>query len=419
MSEIKDAGITISGSLTDVWSIFKLILQVLGLTIENVFARLEKKLLDPALVAKLKKMFNVLSGVWDWITVLIKEGPAGLWRKIQEQLSGLKQMLISGIISWLSQNIIVKVTVKILSMLNPAELLMAVVNGVIAVYKAVQSFVKYLTQMLQILNTVLDSLVGLAKGDISTAAGQIKSAMAGAIPVMIGFLANQLGLSGIGKRIGELIKSARKQVEKAIDWLIDKALAAGKALLSTLGLGGKPDERTPEQKQQDLDKGVAEADALLKDKNLSPNEIKKKLPAIKSKYKMTSLELVTDSASETKEVDYIHGEINPKGDTGKAEKEKPGPVRQIDEFLDYLLQYVNDLDKKDPSNVRKKKAAAGALPLISDTIKMTSQLKEKPGESASSIVMKITGNLKALINLLGNKELRHANIAVAHYDINK
>jgi hypothetical protein len=93
---------------------------------------------------------------------------------------------------------------------------------------------------------------------------------------------------------------------------------------------GKPDERTPQQKQVSLDKALGEAEMLLKNKEMSSDEVKERLPAIKSKYKMTALELVVDSKKDTTETVHVHGEINPTGDTDKEKKEITKTIRPGD-----------------------------------------------------------------------------------------
>jgi hypothetical protein len=151
----------------------------------------------------------------------------------------------------------------------------------------------------------------------------VEGALAKAVPVTIGFLAGLLGLGDIGGTIKNTIDKVKEPINKAIDWVINLAAKGVKAVGKLLGFGkDKPDERTPEQKQSDLDQGVAEATTLLKDEKLSSDQIKKRLPSIQSKYRMTVLELVTDAKSETTETDHIHGEINPKKTSDQVVKER-------------------------------------------------------------------------------------------------
>ena len=73
----------------------------------------------------------------------------------------------------------------------------------------------------------------------------------------------------------------------------------------------KPDERTDEQKQADRDKGIAEADALFGQKGMTHDKVKEQLPAIRDRYKMTSLDMITESQDQQKEVVHIAGAMSP------------------------------------------------------------------------------------------------------------
>jgi hypothetical protein len=74
-------------------------------------------------------------------------------------------------------------------------------------------------------------VANIARGNIADAANYLEAALARAVPVAIGFLANQVGLRGIGARIAEMIGGLRDRVNAAIDWLIDRAISVGGAIL--------------------------------------------------------------------------------------------------------------------------------------------------------------------------------------------
>jgi hypothetical protein len=108
-------------------------------------------------------------------------------------------------------------------------------------------------------------------------------------------------------------------VDKAIDWLINFIVTGAKKLFSKL-FGkdkdkDKADERTDAQKQADLGKALKEAEALQRKAGVKETDIRQGLPAIKSRYKMTALDLVVDSKSGGKEKVHITGKINPEGDS--------------------------------------------------------------------------------------------------------
>src|SRR6185503_4398143 len=149
--------------------------------------------------------------------------------KIMEQLSNAWDMVLGAVQSFVMDQIIKKITVKLLSMLDPTGI-MAVVNSAIALYKAIQSFIKYLKQMLEIVNSFVEGLVEIANGNTKKAANFLESTLARAVPIVIGFLANQIGLSGVGKKVGEMIEKVRDMVDKALTWLVNKAVDTGFAL---------------------------------------------------------------------------------------------------------------------------------------------------------------------------------------------
>jgi len=71
---------------------------------------------------------------------------------------------------------------------------MAVVNSLIAIYNAIESFIEYLRQMLEIVSRVLDGILDIARGAIDGAAAYLESALGSAMPVAIG-LSQQIQVS--------------------------------------------------------------------------------------------------------------------------------------------------------------------------------------------------------------------------------
>ncbi|MEB2783087.1 eCIS core domain-containing protein [Algoriphagus persicinus] len=226
--ELSSAGITPPADLT-FESILGFVLDVLGLTMDNVWERLEMKL-GPERVAQIRGAIDTLSGIWTFIKDVWERGPIAIWEYVQEQLSNLWTMVLEQVQSWVVTQIITQVTTRLLSLLDPTGI-MAVVNSFIAFYRAVQSFIEKLREMLEIVNSFVAGVANIARGAIGDAANYLENALSRAIPVAIGFLANQVGLRGLGARIAEMIGGLRDRVNAAIDWLIDRAISAGGALL--------------------------------------------------------------------------------------------------------------------------------------------------------------------------------------------
>jgi hypothetical protein len=126
--------------------------------------------------------------------------------------------------------IIKKVTAKLLSMLDPTGI-MAVVNSAIALYKAIQSFIKYLRKMLEIVNSFVEGTLQIAQGATKKAADFLEGALARGIPIVIGFLANQVGLN-LSERLRDALELVREKVDKGLTWVIDKLVVLVEKLVS-------------------------------------------------------------------------------------------------------------------------------------------------------------------------------------------
>ncbi|MBT8183686.1 MAG: DNA/RNA non-specific endonuclease, partial [Eudoraea sp.] len=214
-------------------SILNLVLEILGISVEKIMERVWLKLTEmygPEKVAKIKGAVDKLTGIWAFVKDVMDRGPIAIWEYIQEKLSDLWNIVLDAAKGWIMTKIISEVTAKLLSMLDPTGI-MAVINSVIAIYRAIQSFIEQLRAMLEILNSFVNGVAEIAAGNIKVAADYLEGAMARGIPVLIGFLANQVGLGGIGKKLAEIIGKVRAKITEGIDWLVAKALKIGKPVI--------------------------------------------------------------------------------------------------------------------------------------------------------------------------------------------
>jgi hypothetical protein len=230
MSELRDAGIP---ELTDfsLRGVIGWVLEVLGISMERIWEKLAAHpRIGPERVARLRSMINTLEGIWTFIRDVQERGVAAIWEKIQEQLTNLWNTVIDAVKNWVMERIVTQVTARLLSMLDPTGI-MAVVNSCIAIYSAIQSFIKYMRQMLEVINSFVNGVADIAAGNITTAANYLENTMGRAMPIVIGFLANQVGLGGVGRRIGEMIERVREMVDRALTWLVNRAVDTGMNLL--------------------------------------------------------------------------------------------------------------------------------------------------------------------------------------------
>lgn len=238
--ELRDANITPPTDLS-FGSILGFVLEVLGITVERIWQKLAERI-GQERVARIRGMIDRLTGIWTFVRDVATRGPVAIWEYIQERLSNLWTTVLDAVRNWVMTRIVERITVRLLSMLDPTGI-MAVVNGFIAFYNAVQSFIRYLRELLEIVNSFVVGVAEIARGNVTIAANFLENSLGSAMPVAIGFLANQVGLSGIGRRIGEMIETVRGLVDRALTWLVDRAVSMGTSFLNSarnmLGMGGE------------------------------------------------------------------------------------------------------------------------------------------------------------------------------------
>jgi hypothetical protein len=238
MSELRDANVPQPTDFS-LRGIISWVLQVLGISMEAIWQKLAAHpRIGPERVARIRGMIDRLEGIWTFIRDVQQRGVAAIWDKIQEQLTNLWNTVLDAIKNWIMDRIISQVTARLLSMLDPTGI-MAVINSAIAIYRAIQSFIRYLRQMLEVVNSFVNGVADIAEGNVTTAANYLERTMDRAMPIVIGFLANQIGLSGVGRRIAEIIASVRQMVDRALTWLVNRAVDTGFAMFDRLMAMGR------------------------------------------------------------------------------------------------------------------------------------------------------------------------------------
>ena len=177
MSELKDANVKAPKDFS-LGTIIGWVLDLLGISMEKIWEKLAKHpKIGPERVAKIRGMISKLEGIWTFIKDVQERGMAAIWDKIVEKLNNLWDTVLDAIKNWIMEQIVNKMVTKLLSMLDPTGI-MAVVNSAIALYKAIQSFIKYLKQMLEIVNSFVEGVVEIANGNTKKAANFLESTLA-------------------------------------------------------------------------------------------------------------------------------------------------------------------------------------------------------------------------------------------------
>jgi hypothetical protein len=280
---------------------------VFGLTWDNIRSKLVKAIGEPAVKA--------LEIAFDIVVTLVKEGPAAAWEKIKEQLSDLKEMVMGMILDMVKSTIVEISITKILSFLSPVG---AFIQAIIAIYNTIMFFIERLKTIGQVVASFIDSISAIAAGNIGSAAARVETTMAGLLTLVISFLARFIGLGKVSDKVKEIIQKIRAPIDKAldkvIDWIVALARKLGKLVAGAVGIGPSagPDQRTPAQKQADAQSAVDEATKVLRKPEVTPEEVRAALPPIKTRFRLTSLELVTVSSTEAQDVDHVVAVVNPR-----------------------------------------------------------------------------------------------------------
>ncbi|MEQ8465610.1 eCIS core domain-containing protein [Coleofasciculus sp. E1-EBD-02] len=240
------AGIQMPESF-DIKGIFTLVMQVLGLAYDSIKSRTIK-----ALGKNGEKMFNGLEKTFEIFVILKNEGLAGLWQFIQDKIGDLKVMVIDTIQNFVIESVIKQGVLWVISLLNPAS---AFAKACKMIYDIIMFFIERGSQIVELVNAVMESVTAIANGALGGAAKLIENALSKALPVVISFMASLLGLGGISKKIQEIIQKVKEPIDKAIDWLIAKAVKFAKKIGKKLGFGKGKGKGKKEGENQDENEG--------------------------------------------------------------------------------------------------------------------------------------------------------------------
>ncbi|MFP4101711.1 eCIS core domain-containing protein [Coleofasciculus sp.] len=231
----------------DLKGIFTLVMQVLGLAYDGIKSRTIK-----ALGKNGEKMFNGLEKTFEVFVILKNEGLAGLWQFIQDKIGDLKVMVIDTIQNFVIESVIKQGVLWVISLLNPAS---AFAKACKMIYDIIMFFIERGSQIVELVNAVMESVTAIANGALGGAAKLIENALSKALPVVISFMASLLGLGGISKKIQEIIQTVKGPIDKAIGWLISQAVKFAKKIGKKLGFGKDKGKGKKEGENQNENEG--------------------------------------------------------------------------------------------------------------------------------------------------------------------
>jgi hypothetical protein len=223
------AGITLPERF-DFKGILSLVLQVLGITWERVRQKLVRRLGE--------RTVSILETSFEVVRILVTEGPAGLWERLMEYLGNLRDTVIDGIKNFIITRIVTAAVTRIATMLNPAG---AVIQAIIAIYNTIMFFIERINQIIDLVESVVNSISNIAEGKLADAANYVEQSMARTIPVIISFLARLIGLGNLTSTIQNILRRVHRAVDRAIDrviaWIVRQArrlIRAGRGAVAAI-----------------------------------------------------------------------------------------------------------------------------------------------------------------------------------------
>jgi len=224
---VAGAGLRMPGQL-DLPGILDLVMQLLGLTMDNIKAQVIR-----ALGPRGAQIIGALEQAWEIFQIMRSEGLGGLWRFIQDKVGNLYDMVMGQIQTLISEQVIQAGIRWLVGLLGgPAGAFIKAVEGVI---KVVGWFMENAQQLAGLVSGIFSSVSAIASGNIGQAAQYIEGVLARSIPTLISFLANLLGLGNIAERVRGIIDRVRAPISRGIQWLVGKAVALGRRMLAAAG----------------------------------------------------------------------------------------------------------------------------------------------------------------------------------------
>ena len=232
---LAEGGIELPKSF-DIKGIIGFLASIFGLTWANIRNRIVKQIGEKAMgaVEQGVEIFKIISG---------PEGVGGLWEMLLEKLGDIKEMIFDKVKDFVQDRIITAGITWLIGLLNPAA---AFIKACKLIYDVVMFFVNNASRIAKFVDTILDSVADIVRGNIGGVVNKINDVLGQMVPIIIGFLASVIGLGGIGAKVREIIQKLQKPVNQAVDFVIKTGLKlAGPIIRGIKGISGKSKPRSP------------------------------------------------------------------------------------------------------------------------------------------------------------------------------
>ena len=264
----------------DLRGIIWFVLQILGLTWNRIRQKLVR-LMGERAVAMLEAGFQLIQEIRE------KGLVQALRDRVTEFFGQLREAALGSIRTFIQQRLVMAGIQQLLSLLSPVG---AVIQAIIKTYTTIQFFIQKINQILDLVESIVNSIAEIAAGSIGAAANFIERTMARTIPIILDFLARFIGLGDVGAQVQATIRNLQARVDqmldRAVDWIRRQA-----ANLASRALGGDPNAPSSERVANALREAVPVVNRFA-GRTVGAVILRPLLLPIKLRHRLTSLEVV-------------------------------------------------------------------------------------------------------------------------------
>src|SRR3954466_1403203 len=159
-----------------------------------------------------------------------------LRERVTEFFGQLREAALGSIRTFIQERLVMAGITQMLSLLNPVG---AVIQAIVKTYTTVRFFIERATQILDLVESIVNSVSAIASGAIGAAANFVERTMARTIPVILDFLARFIGLGDVGGQVQRTIQGLQARVDQMLDRAVDWIRTQAQRLMSR-ALGGDP-----------------------------------------------------------------------------------------------------------------------------------------------------------------------------------
>src|SRR5262249_15528213 len=211
----------------DLRGIIWFVMQILGLTWPRVRQKLVR-LMGERVVAGLGNGFQLIQEIRERGLV------QALRDRVSEFFGQLREAALGSIRSFIQERLVMAGIQQLLSLLSPVG---AVIQAIIKTYTTIKFFIDRINQILDLVESVVNSVAAIAAGSLGQAANFIERTMARTIPVILDFLARFIGLGDVSGHVQRTIQGLQARVDqmldRAVEWIrtmaqrVTRAVARG------------------------------------------------------------------------------------------------------------------------------------------------------------------------------------------------